>query len=511
MTDTLYIAFSGTQDRGYCLGDQLVSIHVARLWIAHYRPRRTIVSLVADDRWRPLWEATLALPGVEPEWEQFDPNARLSGLYALFDERRAARRTGGGQPFAVYRELYRRLDGGQRQAALCGGERGLGRKNIFEYFWCGQEGSPEPPPDRSTHRYPAGEVLGAVPAAERSGVFVAPWAKCQGNDVFTPAFWREVVARLVAAGVPVTVNDGRGVFAIPGTDVVPEPADVARHVARHRAVACGNTGIGWLAGALGVPLFAGEFPGFCMGDYRYEECGVESLVRVYAAADAGHWAEQIANFYFGRPLAMKSLREWEPWVAEFAPTQCRHAVDVGGNQGYWTHHLAGVSQRVTTFEPNPPLHAALVAMGLANVTVRREAAWLHAADVEFVVRTQDGAGGSAVACRDTHRGTQPEIERIRVPAVAIDELELSEVDFLKIDVEGGELQVVMGATHTIERWRPRLLVEVHQEENLLWLEAWLRRAGYNTRLVHGPGYKPGGPGWAQHTWLFARHYQDTGP
>jgi hypothetical protein len=47
------------------------------------------------------------------------------------------------------------------------------------------------------------------------------------------------------------------------------------------------------------------------------------------------------------------------------------------------------------------------------------------------------------------------------------------VEFIKVDVEGMELQVLSGLTRTIERYRPNLFVEVdnaHQAEFLKWAE-----------------------------------------
>ena len=41
--------------------------------------------------------------------------------------------------------------------------------------------------------------------------------------------------------------------------------------------------------------------------------------------------------------------------------------------------------------------------------------------------------------------------------VALDSLDLGEIAFIKIDVEGHELEVPRGAAATLRRWRPNLL------------------------------------------------------
>jgi hypothetical protein len=51
-------------------------------------------------------------------------------------------------------------------------------------------------------------------------------------------------------------------------------------------------------------------------------------------------------------------------------------------------------------------------------------------------------------------------ERIDVPRRTLDEYRLQNVSFIKIDVEGQEMNVLAGAAHTLERCRPTLLIEV---------------------------------------------------
>jgi hypothetical protein len=60
-------------------------------------------------------------------------------------------------------------------------------------------------------------------------------------------------------------------------------------------------------------------------------------------------------------------------------------------------------------------------------------------------------------------------------------------DVVKIDVEGHEAKVLVGAERTIERFRPRLIVEVHPSElraageHPSQIAAWLSERGYHIR------------------------------
>ena len=61
-----------------------------------------------------------------------------------------------------------------------------------------------------------------------------------------------------------------------------------------------------------------------------------------------------------------------------------------------------------------------------------------------------------------HLGDAPTVE---VPVVALDDLrpllDLPPPDFVKVDVEGFEDEVLRGARRTVEAHRPTLMVEVH--------------------------------------------------
>jgi FkbM family methyltransferase len=72
----------------------------------------------------------------------------------------------------------------------------------------------------------------------------------------------------------------------------------------------------------------------------------------------------------------------------------------------------------------------------------------------------------------------------KVATITIDSLNFDKVDFLKIDVEGMELNVLQGAAGTIAKCRPVLLVEYLKSDSALLLD-WLIRAEY--RVYSGVG------------------------
>jgi Methyltransferase FkbM domain len=66
--------------------------------------------------------------------------------------------------------------------------------------------------------------------------------------------------------------------------------------------------------------------------------------------------------------------------------------------------------------------------------------------------------------------------------VALDEFNLPRVDFIKLDVEGMELEALQGAEKTIKSSRPVLLVE-KIKSNGEELHRWFSDRGYNLREV----------------------------
>lgn len=68
----------------------------------------------------------------------------------------------------------------------------------------------------------------------------------------------------------------------------------------------------------------------------------------------------------------------------------------------------------------------------------------------------------------------------------LDSHELTDVGFIKIDVEGLEAAVLLGAQHTLEAYHPTMLVEIdrarHTQDSFLGVHALLRKWGYTAHV-----------------------------
>lgn len=129
-------------------------------------------------------------------------------------------------------------------------------------------------------------------------------------------------------------------------------------------------------------------------------------------------------------------------------TKHRIAVDVGGHVGFHSFNLAHQFQQVHAFEPVAE-HRGCFAKnteGLANIHLHAVALGKEPGSVR--IETEHGSSGNSYV------GGAGEI-----PMVTLDSLGLTEVDYIKIDVEGLEENVLRGAIGTITRDRPVVMVE----------------------------------------------------
>ncbi len=69
-----------------------------------------------------------------------------------------------------------------------------------------------------------------------------------------------------------------------------------------------------------------------------------------------------------------------------------------------------------------------------------------------------------------------------ISLISIDSLNLPRADFLKIDVEGMEEDVLMGATNTIQKYKPIMMIE-HIKSDLNKITQWLKEWNYKFYLI----------------------------
>lgn len=161
---------------------------------------------------------------------------------------------------------------------------------------------------------------------------------------------------------------------------------------------------------------------------------------------------------------------YEPQETQLAALVLRRgmtAVDVGANWGYFTlaaAHWVGASGRVLAFEPEPRLFEMLRENAARNdlrcVSVLPFAVAAAPGDVALQAFEERNGNWGTSAISDAGS--------VRCQAVALDDHldteNVARVDLLKIDVEGGELDVVKGMARGLSTRRYRyILLECHPD------------------------------------------------
>jgi FkbM family methyltransferase len=170
-------------------------------------------------------------------------------------------------------------------------------------------------------------------------------------------------------------------------------------------------------------------------------------------------------------------------VAAWAP-RGGTAVDVGAWYGPWTARLLKLADRVVTIEANPDLARLLRASFPAAQVV--EAAASDRGGTARLWLPAGGRGAEGTASLE-HTG-----ERSRtVQRVTIDSLGLTDVRFIKMDIEGHEAAALRGAEHTIKRDSPMLLLELETRHlRIADVIGTLADWGYAGKVMSGRSWVP---------------------
>jgi FkbM family methyltransferase len=148
---------------------------------------------------------------------------------------------------------------------------------------------------------------------------------------------------------------------------------------------------------------------------------------------------------------------------EFVPGD-RGAVDVGMWWGPWSWWLARRLPQVDSFEPNPELCGRLASVMPRNVAIHQVALSDRTSQANLWVPS-DGMGTEGRDTLEPAGRPTPEWNKHTVATSRLDDFNLEDVGFVKIDVEGHELAVLQGATDLLAAERPTVMIEIEEHSN----------------------------------------------
>jgi FkbM family methyltransferase len=152
----------------------------------------------------------------------------------------------------------------------------------------------------------------------------------------------------------------------------------------------------------------------------------------------------------------------------------RNTLDIGANQGLYSMYLSRFSSHLYCFEPLPWLAKNLKSKfsGTGNVSVincalgsKTETAVIH---IPVTKEMQYDTRSSLLGNFNEQliEGNQVvETKNVPVAVKRLDDFKLENIGFMKVDVEGFEVEVLKGGVETITRNQPNIYIEIEQKHH----------------------------------------------
>lgn len=150
------------------------------------------------------------------------------------------------------------------------------------------------------------------------------------------------------------------------------------------------------------------------------------------------------------------------------------AVQAGGNCGLWPKALGEKFAKVYTFEPDPMNFRCLCTNAPAENIFKFNASLGAAHCCTDLVRRPDNIGAHQIGGKGD------------IPMLCIDDLSLPACDLIYLDIEGAELNALLGAQQTIIEHSPVIVIE---DKDGLENVCGVKKGQAVAWLVHGFEYR----------------------
>jgi FkbM family methyltransferase len=123
----------------------------------------------------------------------------------------------------------------------------------------------------------------------------------------------------------------------------------------------------------------------------------------------------------------------------------------------------GNVKKIYAFEASPGntdlVKQGMTISGFGDAVLVPCAMWSETAELDFFVNCAHGYSSSVCNAENP--------EKMRISAVALDDVvpPNEKVTYIKFDVEGAELQAIIGARRTIEHWKPKCAISIYHKPN----------------------------------------------
>lgn len=220
-----------------------------------------------------------------------------------------------------------------------------------------------------------------------------------------------------------------------------------------------------------LPFFAAHNP----GDITIRNPHTRDPLRLHSFRHKGYW-------FYRRRREASTMQLFGQLVGPGDTV-----AEVGGHIGFITQYFAdlvGRHGRVVVFEPGPnnlPYLRRNTAH-LPQVSVVQAGVGESSGRATFFVEGLTGQNNSflphfeGLEVNARAAGVEPDVQQVEVTMTTLDDEFPEAPNFVKIDVEGFELEVLRGARRTLQSGRPAMMVEV--QTNQAELHALADQLGY---------------------------------
>jgi len=189
------------------------------------------------------------------------------------------------------------------------------------------------------------------------------------------------------------------------------------------------------------------------------------------------------RFYLITVLIFNRIREsheYELFAMQKFLKKKRRFIDIGGNRGIYSFFYSSHFKKIECFEPIKEITNKLASSRKKNISIHNIG--LSDKNAQKILYIPYIKKTLATPLASLNKPVKTEYLERKINIKALDDFKFKDVDFIKIDVEGNELNVIKGSIKTIEKYKPILLIEIeqrHNQENIESIFNFIKSLGYD--------------------------------